>query len=155
MSDCGCAPTCTSYASLDDLRGCGVPAAALASLPLPDQQAALTRASRWADTFLRDKYHLPLLGTIDPALTLWVCWVACYMLLSTRGFNPNSGIDVVVRDNYLAAIDSLRRVANGQQSLCVTQSTPASAQPMVASSPSRGFGGPGDSPFVGPNTWGQ
>ena len=147
-----------SYATIDDLNGAGLPAPALAGMSLKDQQAALNRASRMADTFLRDRYTLPLRGPFDPSLTLWVCWMAAYFLLSTRGYNPNqSGIDVVVRMNYQDAVDNLKRVANGQQQLCVRQAEPPSTQPQVGTNVSRGFGGDGalDVPAIGPNTWGQ
>jgi phage gp36-like protein len=146
------------YATLDDLNGCGLPAPALAGLALDKQQAALVRASRMSDTFLRDRYTLPLHCPIDPALTLWVCWMAAYFLLCTRGFNPNqSGIDTVVRMNYQDALDNLKRVANGQQQLCVKQGAPSSEQPQIGTNESRGYGGPGglDVPGIGPNTWGQ
>lgn len=150
--------TACSYANIDDLNGCGLPAPALANMSLRDQQAALMRASRVADTFLRDRYHLPMVCPYDPSLTLWVCWMAAYFLLSTRGFNPNqSGIDTVVRMNYDDAIKSLTRVANGQQQLCVRQTSPVSDQPEFGTNESRGFGGVGgqDVPFIGPNTWGN
>lgn len=142
------------YATLEDFNSCGLPAPALANLQLPQVQSALVRASRLADTFLRDRYTLPLICPFDPSLTLWVCWIAGWQLISTRGFNPNqAGFDQVIRMNYDDAINNLKRVANGQQSIDVRQTDPASEQPMVATSPSRGF----DStcPVVGPNSWGQ
>ena len=147
-----------AYATIDDLNGSGIPAPALANVPLRQQQAVLVRASRMADTFMRDRYLLPLACPYDPALTLWVCWMAAYFLLSTRGFNPNqSGIDTVVRMNYDDAVKNLTRVANGQQQLCVRQTAPGAVEPAVASNPSRGYGGVGgqDLPIIGPNTWGQ
>lgn len=157
-ADCeSCVPVCGSYGSIDDLRSCGLPASALADVPLKDQQSALLRASRMADTYLRDRYHLPLACPYDPALVFWVCQVASYMLMSTRGYNPNMGADVVIRLAYDDAIKALMRVANGQQQLCVTQANPSSLQPEFGTNPSRGFGGDGgtDVPFVGPNSWGQ
>ena len=147
------------YASIDDFRSCGLPAPALANLELMQVQAALLRASRIADTFLRDAGVLPLKCPYDPALTLWVCWIASYMLLSTRGFNPNqAGADNIVVMNYREAIDSLKRVANGQQSIAMKQTDPGSSQPQVGTNPARGFGGYSDGeiiPIVGPNTWGS
>ncbi len=148
------------YASLDDFRSCGLPAPALANLEIPQVTAALLRASRIADTFIRDAYPLPLRCPFDPALTLWVCWIAAYMLLSTRGFNPNqAGFDQVVVMNYREAIDSLKRVANHQQSLALAPSGASdTGEPIVGTNPSRGFGGYSDGqdiPVVGPNTWGQ
>jgi phage gp36-like protein len=149
--------TCIVYASLDDFEEAGIPASAVANLSLKVQQSALVRASRFADTFLRDRYTLPLRCPIDPALTLLVCWLAAYFLMMRRGFNPNQGADVTIRMGYDDAVKSLTRVANGQQQLCVAQSTPASQQPDVATSPSRGFSTPDgtDLPYVGPNNWGN
>ncbi len=155
-ADCPCDPNCVMYGNLDDLSSAGIPAAALASISNADKQKALVRASNIASTFLRDRYTLPLSCPYDPALVQWVCWIAVYLLMSTRGFNPNQGIDQIVVMNYKEALDSLKRVANGQQQLCVRQAIPASAQPDVATNPSRGYGGLGgvDAPIVGPNTWG-
>ena len=159
MSDCDCHADCGAYASLDEYRGgAGIPAAALGNVETTTQLAALVRASRLADTFMRDRYHLPLRCPYDPILTQYVCFIATYFLLSFRGFNPNSNqIDMVVRMNYDDAIKGLTRIANGQQQLCVRQAAPAATQPEVATSPSRGFTGPGgiDFPAVGPNTWGS
>ncbi len=159
MSDCNCLPSDTSYASIDDFNACGLPPAALSNMGLNVVQSALARASRVADTFLRDRYHLPLVCPWDPALTQWVCHLAAFELLSTRGYNPNTqGIDMVVRMRYDDAMKALTRVANGQQQLCVRQATPPSNQPQLGTNPSRGYGGlvgGQDVPFVGSNTWGQ
>ena len=142
-----------SYASLDDFRSCGLPAPALANLETPQVLAALLRASRLADTFMRDRYTLPLRCPFDPSLTLWVCWLAAWSLLSTRGFNPNqAGFDTVVRMNYDDAIKGLIRVATGQQQLDLRQATPPTEEPILGTEPPRGYGA---LPIVGPNTWGQ
>lgn len=158
MSDCACTVDLTSaYATLDDLWDMGLPASAMPNVGLNAQARLLIAASRMADTFLRDRYNLPLACPYDPSLAMWVCHVAAYLILAgPRGFNPNSGSDVAVRMNYDDALKSLRAVANGQQQLCVRQATPPSAQPEVGTNPSRGYGGLGgiDVPFVGPNTWG-
>ncbi len=156
MSD-GC-QTCIVYATIDNFESFGLPSGALANLPFKAQQAILAAASRRADMFLRDKYHLPLRLPIDPALTMLTCQLAAWMSLSVRGFNPNANqIDAVVRMNYDDAIKALTGIANGQQQLCVVQATPPSEQPQISSSPSRGFSTPEgeDLPFIGPNTWGN
>lgn len=159
MSDCACTIDLTSaYATLDDLWDMGLPAAAMPNVTLNAQARLLLTASRMADTFLRDRYHLPLICPYDPSLTMWVCHIAAYLILAgPRGFNPNNGSDVAVRMNYDDALKALRGVANGQQQLCVKQSAPPSAQPELGTNPSRGYGGLGgvDVPFTGPNTWGQ
>jgi phage gp36-like protein len=154
-----CAQVHGSYATLDEYRdGAGVPAAAMANVPLSAQRSSLMRASRLADTFLRDRYSLPLKCPYDPILVQYVCHVATWYNMSFRGFNPNAQqIDMVIRMNYDDAVKGLTRIANGQQQLAVRETAPAATQPEVATSPSRGFTGPGgvDIPFVGPNTWGQ
>jgi phage gp36-like protein len=154
MTDCA---TCVVYATIDDFELLGLPAGALANLSFKAQSAILQAASRQVDTFLRNRYHLPLRCPIDPALTLWTCQIASYLSLSVRGFNPNANaIDQVIRMNYDDAIKALVRVANGQQQLCVVQTEAPSLQPQMSSSPTRGFSTPDgiDPPFVGPNTWG-
>lgn len=142
-----------SYASIDDFNASGLPVGALSSLQLPQIQNALMRASRLADSFLRDRYTLPLRCPHDPALVQWVCHIAAWYLISTRGFNPNAaGFDQVIRMNYDDAISNLKRVANGQQSIDVPANTNTD-QPMVDTSPSRGF--ESRDPTVGNNSWGQ
>lgn len=150
--------TCLVYATIDDWNDAGIPAAATANVTTDKVQKALMRASREADTYLRDRYHLPMKCPIDPALTQWVIQIAVYRIMSLRGYNPNANAaDAVIRMNFEDAIRSLTRVANGQQQLCIKQASPPSDQPQFSSSPSRGFTAPGgtDVPFIGPNTWGS
>lgn len=145
-----------SYATLDDLQSAGLPPGALGTVDLATQQAALVRASRVADTFMRDRYTLPLCCPYDPALVDWVCQIAAYRLMQRRGFNPNGGIDTSIALGYQDAIKSLTRVANGQQQLAVVQAEPASLQPAIGTNVARGYGGPfgQDLPLVGPNNAG-
>lgn len=153
----GC-QTCIVYATIDDFEALGIPSGALATLTFKVQQQILIAASRQVDTFLRNRYHLPLRCPIDPALTLWTCQLAAYLSLSRRGFNPSANAqDATVRMNYDDARKDLTRVANGQQQLCVTEAEAPSLQPDFSSSPTRGFTAPGgeDVPLVGPNTWGN
>ncbi len=157
MTDCvDCAIPSTSYATIEDLQAVGLPPAALGGVDWTVQQKALLHASRVADTFLRDRYTLPIACPYDPALVDWVVQIAAYRLLQRRGFNPNGAIDTSIALGYQDAIKSLTRVANGQQQLCVVQSSPQSLQPEVGTNISRGYGGPGglDYPVVGPNNAG-
>lgn len=142
-----------SYATLDDLRSAGLPPGALDRVALTDQQAALVRASRFADMHLADRYTMPLTAPYDPALVDLVCQVASYRLLTLRGFNPNGAIDASIRMAYDDACKALQRIANGQLVLSVTQAFPASNQPDLSTSPDRGYGGlcGVDVPAVGPN----
>jgi phage gp36-like protein len=149
-----------SYASLADFEISGLPAKAYSSVLKGTVQKILERASAFADTFLVDRYALPLQCRcgcqcgFDPSLVDVVCAVAAYRVLVLRGFDPTNGSDVVVRQGYDDAIAVLKRVANGQQSFKVCQSTPESMQPDVASNVPRGYGtfagfGADDIPVVG------
>ncbi len=130
----------TVYATLDDLAACGLPPAALASIVPSVKQAALVKASAYADTFIGDAVTLPLQAPVDPTITDAVCQIAAWRLLCLRGFNPDNPGDAVVRQGYLDARDWLTRVANKQAKLNVVQGSPPSCQPDISSNPARGFG---------------
>lgn len=149
--------TSFSYATLDDLQSAGLPGPALANISFDDQRRALQRASSYASTYLRDRYHLPLCCPYDQALVDAVCQIAAWRLMQRRGFNPNTGADVAIRQGYEDACAFLVGVANGRNQLCVREANPASEQPQFGTNPTRGFGGTTgaqDVPFIGPNTWG-
>lgn len=148
-----CSPTLQSYASIQDLQDAGLPPAALEGGPaFAAQERALMRASRFADTYLRDRYRLPLSCPIDQALVQAVVQIATWYLMVRRGFNPGSGLDVAVRQGYDDAVAFLRGIANGQNQLCVAQAEPESLQPQLGTNEGRGYCE--GSPKVGPNGWG-
>ena len=138
------------YATLTDLASAGLPAAALASISSGDKQAALDDMSAWCDSYLGDKYQLPLLAPYDRSLVRAVCWLAAWDLLTLRGYNPSDPTDAMVERRKDMAIDYLTRVANGQARLNVNQTSPESLQPDVSSECDRGYGSGG---IVGPD-WG-
>ena len=150
---CDCTQIPGSYATLEDLSQAGLPPATLSSVDFGTQQSALVRASRYADTYLRDRYLLPLSAPFDESLIDAVCQIASWRLLSRRGFNPSNPGDLVVRQMFDDANDFLRRIANGQNQLCVIQTVPGSAQPDVSSQGDRGYDGVTPD-FVGPNSIG-
>lgn len=149
-----------SYASLQDLDECGLPLAALATIPKTTIQRQLDRASAYVDTFLGDKVQLSLVGAPDPIIVMTVCQIASWWLLVRRGFNPENPGDAVVRQSYLDAVTFLTRIANGQARINVKQSNPESLQPNVSSNELRGYGnvtgdGATDAPIiVGGSNWG-
>lgn len=155
MSDCiTCTPAVQSYATIADLEEAGLPPGAIGSVDWQTQQRALERASRIADTYLRDRYTLPLSCPIDQSLVDAVVQIASWRLMGRRGFDPNSPGDATIRIGYEDAIKWLTRIANGQAQICVAQSNPASLQPQVGTTAPRGWGGLNnaeDFPFVGPN----
>ena len=93
------------------------------------------------------------MAPIDPALIDAVCQIAAWRLMTLRGFNPSNPSDPVIRQGYDDANEFLRRIANGQAQLCVTQTQPASLQPQVTSDPGRGLDY-SPSNLIGPNSIG-
>lgn len=145
-----------AYASLADLDASGLPPGALGSVPRSVQSAMLQKASDFADSYLGDKFTLPLSPPYDAALVDAVCQIACWRLLVLRGFSPENPGDGVVRQGFLDARDWLTRIANGQATLKVRQANPASNQPDISSNEPRGYGsadGATDVPVIGTN-WG-
>lgn len=141
-----------AYATLNDLENAGLPPGAISGLDNIVQSSALERASRIADTYLRDRYKLPLTAPYDPALVDAVVQIACWQLMRRRGFDPNTAGDAVIRMGYEDAIGLLKRIANGQALLDVSQASPGYDEPQVITSPSRGYA-PGYAP-LGPNDGG-
>lgn len=128
------------YATIDDFTTSGLPNGALAAIDKQTWQKALDRASAYANSFIGDKYALPLVSPYDPALVDAVCQVAAWRLLCLRGFNPNNPGDQVVRQGWEDATAWLTRVANGQASITVVQAVPPSYQPDTFSNQPRGYG---------------
>ena len=103
----------SSYATPTDLRAKGAAAAALDGVPEVDLQGALDSASGIADGYLGARYKLPIV-TASPDLVEAVCKIAAYNLLALRGYNPELGADVLIRDRYDDAVRWLERVADGK-----------------------------------------
>lgn len=140
------------YATVADLAACGLPAAALASISDPTKLQALDDNSAVADTYMGDKYQLPLSPPYDRSVVRMVCYLAAWDLLGLRGYNPSDPTDQVVQRRAQIAIDFFQRVADGKARLNVVQAAPESLQPDVYTNESRGFG----SEDTGTGTsWGQ
>ena len=114
----------SSYATPSDLTTYGLPAAAVASLGSQAIQAAIDAASTLADGYLRAKFTLPV-TVVSADLKATVCRIAAYDLLSTRGYNPETGSDPNIRDRYQDAIRWLEGVAKGNITPALTDSSPA------------------------------
>jgi phage gp36-like protein len=154
--------TGVQYATIDDFMNAGLPTGGLASIDKSIWNQALIRASSYADSFLGDKYTMPLTPPYPASLVDAVCQIAAWRLMCLRGYNPavaGGTADAIIRQGYIDARDWLVRVANGQASLVVIQAVPESLQPDVTSNCQRGYGdltGTGRaSPFVpGGDNWG-
>jgi phage gp36-like protein len=129
----------SQYATLADLQIAGIPPAAFATLKEIQINGALINASAVADTYLRDRYNLPLAEPYDGALRMYVCHLATFELMALRGYDPETPGDAVIKTRYDNATNWLTRVAKGQATLAVVQTQPPSEQPMVITSPQRGF----------------
>lgn len=136
-----CEAATNSYATLEDLAESGLAQEAISSLPLTTRQKVLLRASRYADTFLRDRYTLPLISPYDQALINAVVQIADYWLITRRGVRAGQDLEIF-RLNFQDANDFLKRIANGQAALCVTQSQPESDQPNLATNELRDYSPP-------------
>lgn len=153
----------SSYATPEDLETFGLPVGALSGSPV-DLQRALDAASSFADSYIGNKYTLPLKPFpgpppfYDPALVACVCQIAAWNLMVRRGLNPD-GTPEILRTGFQDARDWLVRVSKGQAVLQVLQSSPASLQPDLSSNQPRGYGdlignGASDYPGVGNAGWG-
>lgn len=118
----------TAYASTDDLKNpaLGLPAKALQGVNTVDLEDALISASDTMDSYLSNRFALPIL--------VWArdmrgacATIAAYTLLAGRGFNPQAGsADEQVRLRYEDAIRWLKDCARGLATPAgIEDSTPA------------------------------
>ncbi len=101
-----------AYATAADFAALGLPAKATAGMPSADIAAALEAASRVVDSYIGSRYDLPL-ATFDASVTMAVCKIAAYELLSRRGFAAGVGDAEQVKERYDQAIAWCRDVARG------------------------------------------
>jgi len=134
----------SQYAQIADLQNYGLIPEAMQAQANAQLTAQLIAASTVADTYLRGRYNLPLLS-YDVDLTMYVCWIAAYLFMSTRGYNPEGGADSIYRDRYDDAVAWLKGVERQAIHPNVQPSPtgdPTYTFPQVQSDPPRGFGGP-------------
>lgn len=127
-----------------DLVTYGLPASALVNVPLATQQAQCDAASLMADGYLSPRTPTPIPqtnGAYPTDLVMRVAQIAGFMILCTRGFNPESGADVAVQMRHDLAIQWLERVQ--RQALTpawIVEPTSSSYQaPNVVSGTPRGW----------------
>lgn len=112
----------SSYATLADLTQLGIASAALSGIGNTDRQAALDAGSTMADGYLGSQFKLPLISPFPLDLRMHVCAVAAFILLKTRGFDPENPTDMAIRDGYTDAVKWFRDVADGRAIPVVTDS---------------------------------
>jgi phage gp36-like protein len=127
-----------SYATQANLTSLDLPAAALAGMTAAgvDPDEHLDAAAAKIDTYLRGRVTLPL-GTPYPAEIISLnSALAAYSMLSVRGFDPQNGTDMNVRQRYEDAVAWLVAFSAGKVNLAeAADATPAAYEgaPIVAS----------------------
>lgn len=101
-----------AYATAQDFSQLGLPAKALAGVSAGDVDAMLESASRVVDSYIGSRYTLPLV-TYDKSVTIAVCKIAAYELLSRRGFAAGAADAEQVEKRYQQALTWCRDVARG------------------------------------------
>ena len=131
-----------AYATTTQLTYLGLPSDALTDVSADAKTAALDGASGIADGYLRKRYATPL-AVYGNDLTTHVCSIAAWIILKTRGFNPENPADVAIRMGYEDAIKWLEAVAKGEIEPEDIEDATASvdeAAPVVEQDNERGWG---------------
>ena len=139
-----------AYCTPADVTTIALPASAIPSgITLAQQQAACNDASSSADAKMRARYPLPITGSIgggpgvfDPSIVRYTAYMAAYIIMSFRGFNPSSAADRMIVENNEKAIawfDGVER-GNVHPDVTVTQPAPPTYQlPQIISKRPRGI----------------
>lgn len=155
------------YAEISDLAAFGINPNATKGVDPTAISKMLSAASRRVDGHLRAQFKLPLLEWGDDIRDA-VCIIVAYGVLSSRGFNPESGSDKNVRDRFVDIVGDprvpgsgwLAAISKGSVIPSVTDSASGSAEgrpssrPRMTSSSQRGWSDPdcssgGRAPFTG------
>jgi phage gp36-like protein len=126
-----------AYATAADFASLGLPTKATASVSAGDIDAALEAASRVVDSYIGSRYDLPLI-TYDKSVTMAVCKIAAFELLSRRGFAAGATDATTLELRYNQALQWCRDVARGL-ALPAPKSTTDATKPPVD---------PNNAPFV-------
>jgi uncharacterized protein DUF1320 len=141
----------SQYCQPSDLQNAINPLA-LVSITNAQQVQACIDASNEADNYMRGRYNLPLLTPFDTGIIRHTAFIAVYLLMSARGFNPSMGADATIEANYHKAVGDPRYPGTGyfpgiQRQIihpAVIETTPTmgspTQMPQVSTSPQRGWG---------------
>lgn len=131
----------TQYVAPAQLVLYGLNRNAIQKVSLDEQNAACAAASATADSYFRGRYPLPFLS-YDVDITMRVAHVAIWLLLSSRGRNPESGYDDQIDKRYEEALAWFGCVQRQAAHPNVTVSTPNAPQysfPAVLTGRQRGW----------------
>ena len=131
----------TLYVTPAQLASYGVSPFAIQKVSQDEQMAACVAASATADSYFRGRYPLPF-ATFDVDITMRVAHVAIWLVLSSRGNNPEAGRDDQIDERYKEAVawfGAVQRQA-AHPNVTVTQvNPPRYSFPAVITSPTRGW----------------
>lgn len=114
------------YASLENLYSLGAPESAFDGVSTDAQETGLVAACDMVDSYLRERFTLPLVA-YGADLTRAVCIIAAYDLLAGRGYNSQPGSDSAQAEvRYEKVIQWLRDISRGDVTPVVTDSAPPS-----------------------------
>lgn len=133
----------SQYCTPADLTTYAINSAALVNILTAEQTAACQAASEKADSYLRGRYALPL-SSWGSDITIHTAYIAVYLLMSARGYNPSAGADETIRIRYEDAVAWFEGI---QRQAVHPDVAPAVAQPgdpvhdlpQVITSPQRGW----------------
>jgi len=131
-----------AYCDVSDLSTYGVSAVALDPIDPTIQQGACDAASAIVDSYLRDRFKLPL-SRWGVDLRQKTAVLAVYDLLVVRGYNPSAGADVNLRLRYQDTLEWLLRVARQEVQPDVTpqqHESPGYDAPIILTNSNRGWG---------------
>lgn len=101
-----------------------IPPDAFADLTADQITEALVWASSEADSYIRNRYTLPLVAPYDESLKAKVADIAAWRLSKRLGFRPGSGNNETIEISYKDAIDWLTLLSKGLVRLGCLDSTP-------------------------------
>lgn len=131
-----------AYAILADLYAYGLPLVAMGSVSTAVQQKCLDGRNDFADDKLRARYRLPLVAPIPVSLIQNICQITAWDVLVIRGYNPQSGADVSIRDRADLAFKWFDDVERQRCHPSVTESgtaSPGYAAPLIVSRTPQGW----------------
>lgn len=139
-----------TYASPDDLQRLCLNLSFLSGVTQSERESALEAASDLIDSYLASQFTLPL-KKWGQDIVRCNCCIARYDLAVRRGYNPEAGADVNIRTMYEDCIRWLERIADGDATPSVIDSSSGGAgTAFVITSSQRGFSSRGTETEPGP-----
>ena len=89
-----------------DITRYGINALAIADVPQADLVSACVAATATMAGFFRGRWPVddPTFAILDATTTMYVAWIAGYLVMSQRGYDPAAGSDLQIKERYDSAI---------------------------------------------------